>query len=129
VAVIGLAAAILGLAVSSAQADWDNDGLADLVAINRHGGSGQTEIHVLSGASQHQQFIAHIATGLHPTDSSDWELLTANKDYVTLDIHFSWEHDSGDKPGRPDNPGGKGKPNGKPGGPKSGGKGGRGGKK
>uniref|UniRef100_UPI00402B8BAE FG-GAP repeat domain-containing protein n=1 Tax=Methylomonas sp. SPW-1 TaxID=3438877 RepID=UPI00402B8BAE len=59
--------------------DWNGDGFLDLVAINRNGGSGQTEIHVLSGKDLFQSFIDHIATGLHPTTHHwsficcDWE--------------------------------------------------------
>jgi hypothetical protein len=59
--------------------DWDGDGRLDLVAINRRGGSGKTEVHVLSGASGWKKFIAHIATGLPSTDSN-WSFLVADWD-------------------------------------------------
>ena len=32
-------------------------------------GSGKTEVHILSGASDYQTFIAHIATGLNPVEN------------------------------------------------------------
>lgn len=54
-----------------AVADWSKNGIDDLIAINRNGSSRRTEIHVLSGKHNYQEFVAHIATGLHPT-SSDW---------------------------------------------------------
>jgi FG-GAP-like repeat len=57
-----------GLQWDFAFTDWNGDGRLDLVAINRQGGSGKTEVHVLSGASGWKDFIAHIETGLHSTD-------------------------------------------------------------
>jgi hypothetical protein len=46
-------------------ADWDKDGLPDLVLVNRSGtASGNVELHVLSGRSGFTQFIAHVATPL-----------------------------------------------------------------
>jgi predicted acylesterase/phospholipase RssA len=60
--------------------DWDGDGVPDLVAIKRRGtGSGSTEVHILSGASNFQQFILQTGTALPETDSSfdfamaDWD--------------------------------------------------------
>ena len=53
--------------------------LYDLIAINRQGGSGHTEIHVLSGRSSYQTFVLQVATGLHVTDANwrfgivDWD--------------------------------------------------------
>lgn len=58
---------------------WDSDSSLDLVAINRRGGSNSTEIHVLSGSSNHQNFSAHIATALHQTDSN-WSFRAARWD-------------------------------------------------
>lgn len=52
--------------------DFEGDGRPDLYAINRRGGSGKTEVHVLSGASGYQSFSAHSASALHPTDNSNW---------------------------------------------------------
>lgn len=57
--------------------DWNGDGHLDLVAINRNGGSDKTEVHVLSGASGFQDFIAHISTGLHTTNA-DWSFFVVD---------------------------------------------------
>ncbi len=52
------------------------DGLPDLFAINRQdAGSGGTAVHVLSAASNYQQFVKQTGTGLHPTDGS-WDFAT-----------------------------------------------------
>lgn len=59
--------------------DHDRDGVPDLYAVNRRGGSGQTEVHVLDGASQYQRWSAHAASALHGTDQS-WEFLVADHD-------------------------------------------------
>ncbi|MGO1068996.1 S8 family serine peptidase [Lysobacter sp. CA199] len=50
-------------------ADYDRDGTPDLYAIAKQGGSGKTEVHVLGGNGNFQNFIAHIATGLGATGS------------------------------------------------------------
>ena len=57
-------------------ADWNNDGKPDLVAIKKNGtGTNKTEVHVLSGASNFQNFILHVPTWLHETDESfDFDL-------------------------------------------------------
>lgn|GEM_PF-1676445 len=53
--------------------DYDGDGLLDFYTINKNGLSGKTEVHVLSGASGFQNYIAHISTGLGMTGSgSSW---------------------------------------------------------
>ena len=53
----------------------------DLVCINRKGGSGQTEVHILSKASNYQNFVLHIATGLHNTLNRVWSFsLAENRD-------------------------------------------------
>ncbi|HEV7731347.1 MAG TPA: hypothetical protein VGR62_04255 [Candidatus Binatia bacterium] len=50
--------------------DWDGDGTSDLVSvIKRETGSGQTEVHVLSGASGFTQWLLHAATWFGPTDA------------------------------------------------------------
>jgi hypothetical protein len=51
---------------------FDNDLKADLYAINRKGGSGKTEVHVLSAESDFKEFISHAASGLEPTNNSNW---------------------------------------------------------
>jgi hypothetical protein len=63
-----------------AMSDWDRDGKPDLVAIKKSGtGSGKTEVHILSGASNFSQFILQTATALSETGNefnftmSDWD--------------------------------------------------------
>ena len=65
---------------SFAMSDWDRDGKPDLVAIKKSGtGSGKTEVHILSGASNFGQFILQTGTALHETGNefnfamSDWD--------------------------------------------------------
>ncbi len=60
--------------------DWDGDGRPDLVAIKKSGtGTNSTEVHILSGASDFQQFILQTGTVLHETDETfafavtDWD--------------------------------------------------------
>ena len=48
-------------------ADYNRDGILDLYAINRMGGGGRTEVHVLNGANNFQSFLANIATALSQT--------------------------------------------------------------
>jgi hypothetical protein len=49
-------------------ADWDGDGILDLLGIFRPGNKGHTEIHILSGASGFKTFIGHSETPLPPTN-------------------------------------------------------------
>ena len=58
----------------------------DLFAINKAGGSGTTEVHVLSAASNYQQFTAHLPTALHPTNSAAWDFEVAadNRDVFAI---------------------------------------------
>ena len=59
-------------------ADWDRDGQLDLVAIKQNG-TNSTEVHILSGRSNYQQFILQTGTALHETgnnfdfDVADWD--------------------------------------------------------
>ncbi len=55
--------------------DYDGDGIPDLVAVQKRAtGTLSTELHVLSGASQFHNFIAHKATGLAETgDNFEFE--------------------------------------------------------
>ncbi|MFD0739063.1 reprolysin-like metallopeptidase [Lysobacter koreensis] len=54
--------------------DYNRDGVLDLYAIGRNGGSGRTEVHVLDGASNFRSFLAHIATALGRTGSdASWD--------------------------------------------------------
>jgi hypothetical protein len=60
--------------------DYNADGVPDLYAIaKRNTGSGTTEIHVLDGRSNFQQFILHAGTALHQTDAS-WEFDVGDAD-------------------------------------------------
>ena len=60
-------------------ADWDGDGKPDLIAIKKSNtGSNSTEVHVLSGASNFQQFLLHTGTGLHETDNT-WAFAAADR--------------------------------------------------
>ena len=67
------------LATSTASADWDGDGIPDLVAICKASNEGKTEIHVLSGASNYQTYLTQNATALHRTDEN-WEFRLADFD-------------------------------------------------
>jgi subtilisin family serine protease len=65
-----------------ALADWNGDGRPDLIAIKKSGtGSNSTEVHILSGASNFQQFILQTGTALHETDQTfDFALADWNGD-------------------------------------------------
>jgi hypothetical protein len=60
-------------------ADIDHDGRMDLVAINRKDGD-RTAIHVLSFASNYQQFVLQVKTALHATDDN-WSFDLADIDH------------------------------------------------
>ncbi|KAJ5481789.1 hypothetical protein N7475_000601 [Penicillium sp. IBT 31633x] len=52
-------------------ADWNGDGRPDLVAIKKNQtGTNSTEVHILSAASNFQNFILQTGTALHNTDDS-----------------------------------------------------------
>ncbi|KAF4151233.1 hypothetical protein CNMCM6069_004219 [Aspergillus lentulus] len=54
-----------------AMADWNGDGRPDLVAIKKSNtGTNTTEVHILSGASNFQDFLLHTGTALHTTDET-----------------------------------------------------------
>jgi hypothetical protein len=54
-----------------AVADWDRKGQADLIGIKKSGtGSGRTEVHILSGESNYQQFVLQVATPIEPTGAN-----------------------------------------------------------
>ncbi|KAM0469473.1 hypothetical protein ACHAPX_010494 [Trichoderma viride] len=54
-----------------AMTDWNGDGRPDLVAIKKSNtGLKSTEVHILSGASNFQQFILRTGTALHNTDDT-----------------------------------------------------------
>jgi hypothetical protein len=62
--------------------DWDRDGKLDLFAIKKSGtGSRKTEIHILSGASNFQNFIFQSGTALQETDQRfDFQVADWNQD-------------------------------------------------
>lgn len=73
-----------------AMIDWNGDGRPDLAAIeNSNNGTNSTEVHVLSGASNFQNFILHTGTALQSMHSSfdfamaDWDW-TGKPDLVAI---------------------------------------------
>ena len=68
-AALALLSAFGCFAGTPALADFDGDGTADIVAINRQD-VGRTTLLVLSGASSHQKIIYRFPTGLHATDTN-----------------------------------------------------------
>ncbi|EON69102.1 hypothetical protein W97_08288 [Coniosporium apollinis CBS 100218] len=78
--------------------DWNGDGHPDLVAIKKSGtGSGTTEVHVLSGASQFQSFILHTRTALHETGDSFEFLMPARKGNQPPDLIAISKNNTGSK--------------------------------
>lgn len=62
-------------------ADWDRDGRPDLIFVHEAGtGSGNTEVHILSGAVNFQSWILHAATPLGPTADGTWTYRMADWD-------------------------------------------------
>ena len=54
--------------------DFNRDGTLDLYAIAKVGSSGKTEVHVLSGVSDFQTFLTHLATALGSTGTdASWD--------------------------------------------------------
>jgi hypothetical protein len=54
-----------------AVADWDRKGRPDLIGIKKSGtGSGRTEVHILSGESNYQQFVLQVATPIEQTGAN-----------------------------------------------------------
>jgi hypothetical protein len=57
--------------------DHDNDGIPDIYAVEMNGtGTGQTEVHVLSGASSYNAWIEHTPTGLGVISATSWQFST-----------------------------------------------------
>jgi acyl-CoA-binding protein len=54
-----------------ATGDYDRDGTLDLYAIAKQGGSGHTEVHVLSGVGGFQNYLAHAVTPLGQSGSDN----------------------------------------------------------
>jgi hypothetical protein len=56
--------------------EWNNDGVPDLIGVKRSNtGTGKTEVHALSGASNFQRFFIQTGTALGPT-GIDWTFAT-----------------------------------------------------
>jgi len=54
--------------------DYNRDGIPDVYAINRQGGSGRVEVHVMNGSNNFQSFLANQATVLYAVGlGADWE--------------------------------------------------------
>ena len=60
--------------------DHDRDGVPDVYAVARRGGSGRTELHVLSGAGGFRSWGAHAVTPLGPTPRSAWAFDVGDRD-------------------------------------------------
>jgi outer membrane protein assembly factor BamB len=57
--------------------DHDADGIPDIYAVDMNStGSGQTEVHILSGASGYNAWIEHAASALGPTGLTNWQFST-----------------------------------------------------
>jgi hypothetical protein len=57
--------------------DHDADGMPDIYGIAMNNtGTGQTEVHILSGASNYNGWIEHTPTGLGPTSAATWQFST-----------------------------------------------------
>lgn len=63
-------------------ADWDRDGRPDIFAIKKNGtGTGSTEVHILSGSGNYQQFLLHTGTPQHETwYEYDFQVADWNRD-------------------------------------------------
>lgn len=77
-------------------ADWDRDARSDLVAILKRGtGSGSTEVHILSGNSNYQEFLLQTGTGLAEVGPS-WEFGLADWDHDAIpDLFCLSKEDTG----------------------------------
>ncbi|HRG45195.1 MAG TPA: FG-GAP-like repeat-containing protein [Leptospiraceae bacterium] len=61
--------------------DYDGNGSMDLVAIVKHGGSGNTEVHVLNGSDNFKTFLLSTVTALEANaDSYDFSVWDYNND-------------------------------------------------
>jgi lysozyme len=63
--------------------DHDNDGVADLYLVSMNNtGSGNTEVHILSGSSNYSTWLDHAVTGLAPTSAGSWQFSTPLRTYT-----------------------------------------------
>lgn len=74
---------LVGDVFSYAVADWNGDGKQDLFAIKRwNTGTGTTEVHILSGASNYQQFLFQKGVPLASGGDFDYAVADWDGDYV-----------------------------------------------
>lgn len=74
----GTAQHVTGGEYTFRMADWDRDGRPDLIGIKENAtGTGSTEVHILSGASNYQQFILHTGTP-QPETGDDHDHIVAD---------------------------------------------------
>jgi len=58
---------------SFAAADWNRDGVADLVAVKKNSTAcSRTEVHILSGAANFSQWLLHACTALEMVSADQW---------------------------------------------------------
>jgi hypothetical protein len=78
-------------------ADFDQDGIADLVFIKRrNSGTNTIEVHVLSGSSNFQEFIQQTGTALAQVEDANGNFLTADFDQDgTPDLVFIKRRNTG----------------------------------
>lgn len=79
-------------------ADYNGDGIPDLWAINTHGASGHTEVHVLNGADSYHSYLLHTATALPMTSLLTWTFAVADAngdghpDLYAINTHDAGSH-------------------------------------
>src|SRR5262249_62134756 len=78
-------------------ADFDRDGIPDLYFIKRRNtGSNSIEVHVLSGASNYQQFTLHTGTPLAPAQDGNGDFGVAVFDCDGIaDLYFVQRRNAG----------------------------------
>lgn len=73
-------------ALHPTDSNWDfgANAAGDVFGINRKGGSGKTEIHILDSATGYKTFKLHVSTALHKTDDN-WDFgVLPNGDVVAI---------------------------------------------
>jgi FG-GAP-like repeat len=76
--------------------NFDNDGVPDLAFIKqRNTGTGQIEVHVLSGASGFQQFLTELGTALGQGDGANGDFMVSDFDNTVSDLFFLKKRNTG----------------------------------